>query len=342
MRAIVFETGGVEKLAIQELPDPEPQPGEVLVRVKACAMNHLDVWATKDPSTSRFGGPRIMGSDVAGVVEQLGAGATGFSPGDRVMISPGVSCGVCWQCQYGRHSECSQYAIIGVGLDGGYAELMRIPVENLVPLPENLSFEEGASIPLVFITAWHMLTEKAKVRAGEWVLVNAAGSGVGIAAIQVAKLMGARVIATASTEEKRGRAMALGADEVVDYTQAEWAQEVVRLTGGRGVDVVIENVGGQVLLDSFKALVVAGRLVTCGVTAGSRVELDVGPLIMRHQIAFIGCRMGSKGHLLEVMKFVRTGQLKPAVWKMFPFEQVQEAHQAMISRAAFGKIVLVW
>ena len=188
MRAIIYETGGVEALAIQEVEDPRLEPGEVLLRVKACAMNHLDVWATKDPNARRFDGLRIMGSDVAGTVEALGPGVSGYSPGDRVLVAPGLSCGHCTQCQRGQHSDCAEYKLLGVHRDGGYSELMRIPAVNLSPLPDEVSFEDGSSIPLVFITVWRMLVERANVQPGEWVLVNSAGSGVGIAAIQVARL----------------------------------------------------------------------------------------------------------------------------------------------------------
>ncbi len=341
MRAIIYESGGVEALAIQEVPDPEPRAGEVLVRVKACAMNHLEAWATKNPTQKRFGGPRIMGSDVAGVVESLGAGVAGFSPGDRVLLSPGVCCRRCAQCQMGQHSECAEYKLLGVGLDGGYSELMRVPAANLFPMPDELGFEDGASLPLVFITAWRMVVEKAKVQPGEWVLVTAAGSGVGIAAIQIARLFGGRVIATASTEAKRNKALGIGAEKAVDYTQSGWPQEVVRVADGRGVDVAIDNVGGHVLAEIVEAMAKGGRIVNCGFTAGTRWEVDVSKLLFQ-RLSFMASFMGSDAYLHETLKFVKTGQLKPVVHQVFPFERVQDAHRAMINRDSFGKIVLTW
>jgi len=341
VRAIVYESGGVDALAIREMPDPRPEAGEVLVRVRACAMNHLDVWATKNPTDRRFGGPRIMGSDVAGVVESLGPGVSGYSIGDRVLVAPGVSCGQCLRCQRGQHADCPEYKLLGVRLDGGYAELMRAPAVNLALMPEDLSFEDGASIPLVFITAWRMLTEKANVQPGEWVLVNAAGSGVGIAAIQVARLFGAQVIATASTEVKRKRALGIGAEKVVDYTQPGWPREVVRLADGRGADIACDSVGGQILAETLEAMAHSGRVVNCGNTANTPWNFDLSPLRAR-RLSLMTSFMGSNSYLHQVLRFVKTGQLKPVVHQVFPFERVKEAHRAMIHRDNFGKIVLTW
>ena len=341
MRAIVYETGGVDALAIGEVPDPQPGAGEVLLRVKACAMNHLDVWATKHPTDRRFGGPRIMGSDVAGVVERAGPGVDRFSVGDRVLVAPGISCRHCLQCQRGRHADCPEYKLLGVGQDGGYGELMRIHEGNLAPLPEDLSFEDGSSIPLVFITAWRVLVEKAGVQPGEWVLVNAAGSGVGIAAIQIARLFGARVIATASTEVKLKKALELGAEGAVDYTRPGWPHDVIRLSGGRGVDIAVDSVGGQVLAETLEAMALCGRVVNCGFTAGTQWGFDLASFL-RRRLSFISSYMGSNSYLHEVMKFVQTGQLHPVVHQVFPFERVKDAHRAMINRENFGKIVLTW
>ena len=341
MRAIVYETGGVDALAIQEVPDPEPEAGEVLLRVKACAMNHLDVWATKNPTDRRFGGPRIMGSDVAGIIERLGPGVTGYSDGDRVLVAPGISCRQCSRCQRGQHADCPEYKLLGVRVDGGYSELMRIPAANLAPMPNGLSFEDGASIPLVFITAWRMLVEKADVQPGEWVLVNSAGSGVGIAAIQIARLFGARVIATASTEGKRTKALGIGAEQVVDYTQPGWPREVVRLADGRGVDIAIDSAGGQILADTLQAMAFGGRVLNCGNTAATNWDFDIGA--MRDKRLSLTCTlMGSNGFLHEALKSFQTGELKPVVHQVFPFERVRDAHKAMINRDNFGKIVLTW
>ena len=341
MRAIVYDSGGVEALKIQEIPDRTPGAGEVLVRVKACAMNHLDVWATKNPTEQRFGGPRIMGADVAGVVESLGPGVEGYSQGDRVLVAPGLSCGHCDKCQRGMHSDCAEYKLLGVHRDGGYSELMTIPAVNLAPMPDNLGFEDGASIPLVFITAWRMVVEKAGVQPGEWVLVNSAGSGVGIAAIQIARLFGARVIATASTQAKRDKALGLGAEASVDYTQAGWADEVVRLADGKGADIAIDSAGGSILEQTLGAMALGGRVVNCGNTENVAWNMNLDPL-RNKRLSLCWSLMGSNGYLNETLKSVKTGQLKAVVHRVFPFEQVQDAHRAMINRDNFGKIVLTW
>ena len=339
MRAIVYETGGVESLAIQNVPDPQPQEGDVLVRVKACAMNHLDVLATMNAENRRT--PRIMGCDVAGVVESLGPGVTGFSSGDRVVVAPGISCGRCTQCQLGKHADCSQYKLLGVSMDGGYAELVSVPAVNLVPLPEGISFEDGACLPVVYITSWRAVVEKANVQPGEWVLVTAAGSGLGIAAVQIARLFGARVIAAAGSEAKREKALGLGAEGAVDYTQSEWPQEVVRLADGVGADIAIETVGGATLSETLGAMATDGHIVNCGFTAGT--ELDIDPATFRRRrLSLTWISMGSNGYLHEVMKFVKTGRIRPVVHQVFPFEQIQDAHRAMINRDNFGKIVLRW
>ena len=341
MRAIVYETGGVEALKVQDIPDRSAGAGEVLVRVKACAMNHLDVWATKNPTQQWFGGPRIMGADVSGVVEALGPGVEGYAAGDRVLVAPGLSCGHCNKCQRGLHSDCPEYKLLGVRRDGGYSELMTIPAVNLAPMPDDLGFEDGASIPLVFITAWRMLVEKADVRPGEWVLVNSAGSGVGIAAIQIARLFGARVIATASTQAKRDKALELGAEASVDYTQSGWADEVVRVAGGDGADIAIDSAGGSILEQTLGAMARGGRVVNCGNTENVAWNMNIDPL-RNKRLSLTWSFMGSNGYLNETLKSVKTGQLKAVVHQVFPFEQVQDAHRAMINRNNFGKIVLTW
>ena len=341
MRGIVYESGGVEALAITELPDPKPAAGEVLLRVKGCAMNHLDVWATKNPENRRFGGPRIMGSDVSGVVEELGLGVTGYSIGDQVVVSPGISCQHCFQCLRGRHADCPQYHLLGVGRDGGYSELMTVPAANLAPLPSNLSLEEAASVPLVFITAWRMLHERARVEPGEWVLVTAAGSGVGIAAIQIAKSTGAKVITTASTEEKRQKGLDLGADAAIDYTQPDWHQQLLEITGGRGVNVAADSVGGRTIEELIKGMAPGGRVVNCGFTDTTPMSIEMATLRDR-KISVGWSFMGSNSYMHESLRLMEAGRMKPVVHKVFPFEEVQDAHHAMINRGNFGKIVLTW
>ena len=344
MRAVVFEKGVPEELVIQEVPDPQPDVGEVLVRTKASALNYQEVLSTFNPEGNESWrtrvGRRILGSDAAGVVDRLGAKVSGVSPGDRVLVSPGLSCGQCLACYSGRDNQCTQYGLVGRDADGGYGELLRVSAGNLIPIPENLSFEEAASIPVGFVTAWGMV-QRAPLQPGEQVLVTAAGSGVGSATIQVAKLFNTRVITTASTEEKRQRALHLGADAAVDYTKEGWTEEVMQLTGGQGLDAVLDCVGGKILEESLTLLTRGGRAVLSGYTGGAQITLTISALTTR-SIALYFSRMGSKASLLEMMQFFETGQLRPVVHKVFPFSQLRQAHETLLRREQFGKIVVTW
>jgi len=341
MKAVrMHESGGADKLVYEDAPDPVIVANEVLVRVKACALNHLEVWSTMMPPGSRFPKPRIAGSDVAGVVEVVGDAVAGVEAGAKVMLQPGVSCGVCRACLSGRDNRCRSYGLLGQGVwDGGFAELVKAPAANVIPMPENLSFEEAASIPLVFVTAWHMLLSRAGLQRGETVLVNAVGSGVGIAAVQIAKLWGARVIASAGSDAKLEKAKALGADEGINYTTADLAQEAQRLTDGRGVDVVFEHVGGDVFVKSVQALARNGRLVTCGATAGPGGSLNIMALFVREQ-AILGSFMGTKAELLQAIPYFQSGELRPVVDSVFPLRELGQAVAKMASRDVFGKIVV--
>jgi NADPH:quinone reductase-like Zn-dependent oxidoreductase len=283
--------------------------------------------------------PHILGSDIAGVIAEVGEEVEGVFPGEEVMLQPGLSCGRCLRCLQGRDSECREYKVFGYGVDGGYRELMTAPVENLLPKPETLSFEEAASIPLVFLTAWHMLVERARIRPGEDALVLAAGSGVGIAAIQIAKLWGARVIATASTDAKLEKAREIGADEVINYREKDFAEEVRRLTAKKGVEVVIEHVGNDTFAKSLQSLARGGRLVTCGATSGPRVEADLRYIFAGH-LSILGSYMGGKRELAELMPHFDRGKLRPVVDRVFPLEDAGDAHRRMENRELFGKIVL--
>jgi NADPH:quinone reductase-like Zn-dependent oxidoreductase len=342
MKAVrMHESGGVDKLVYDDAPDPVIAANEVLVRVKACALNHLEVWSTMMPPGTRFPKPRIAGSDVAGVIEAVGDAVAGVELGAKVMLQPGVSCGVCQACLSGRDNRCRSYSILGQGLwDGGFAELVKAPAANVIPMPENLSFEEAASVPLVFVTAWHMLLSRAGLQRGETVLVNAAGGGVGIAAVQIAKLWGARVIASAGSDAKLEKTKALGADEGINYTTTDLAQETQRLTDGRGVDIVFEHVGGDIFVKSVQALGRNGRLVTCGATAGPAASLNIMPFFIREQ-AILGSFMGTKAELLQTIPYFQTGELRPVVDSVFPLRDLGQAVAKMASRDVFGKIVVV-
>ncbi len=342
MKAVRFhEHGGPEVLRYEDAPDPAIAPHEVLVRVRACALNHLDIWARKGMPGVKIPLPHIPGSDIAGEVAAVGGIVTRIKPGQRVVVSPGISCGQCSHCLSGRDNLCRSYEIIGgYRIDGGYAEYVKLPEVNILPMPEGISFEAAAAVPLTFLTSWNMLVALARVRRGEDVLVMGAGSGVGSAAVQIAKLFGARVIATAGTDEKLSRAKAIGADEGINYATQDLVAEVRRLTVKRGVDVIFEHVGGPLFEKLVPLLAAGGRLVTCGATAGHLAQTDLRYLFMR-QVSIMGAHMGSKADLLDIMRELERGTLKPVVDRVFPLKGAAEAHRAMEDRKVFGKLVLV-
>lgn len=336
MKAVRFhEHGGPEVLRHEDAPDPEPRPGNALVRVRACALNHLDIWNRRGVVRLRL--PHILGADVAGeVVESSDAE---FVPGRRVMVQPGLSCGRCEACLEGRDNECPRYDVLGSQSDGGYAEYVRVPLQNLIALPDAIGFIEAAAFPLTFVTAWHMLVTRARLRAGEDVLVLGAGSGVGQAAIQIAWLHGARVFATAGTDDKLGRARDLGAYEVINHHTQDLPAEIRRFTDKRGVDVVIEHVGEATWERSLKCLARGGRLVTCGATTGHQAGIDLRFLFAR-QYSLMGSYMGTKAELLRAARFFFGGQLRPAVDRTFPLADAAAAHAYLEAGTQFGKVVL--
>jgi NADPH:quinone reductase-like Zn-dependent oxidoreductase len=341
MRAVVFnQHGDPSVLQYSEVAEPAIKPNEVLVKVRACSINHLDVWVRAGLPGIQIPFPHILGNDIAGVVYETGSLVDWVKAGDEVILQPGVSCGHCNECLSGRDNECRDYDILGYRRDGGYAELVAAPGVNVIPKPTNLSWEESAAVPLVTLTAWHMLVTRAKVQPGENVLIHAAGSGVGSIGIQVAKLFGARVIATASTESKLSKAKDLGADEIVDYTKKEWPREVRQLTGRKGADVVFEHTGAATWPGSIAALKNGGRLVTCGATSGFDARTDLRQVFYR-QLSLLGSFMGSKAELLEAMKFVERGAIKPVVDRVLPLAEAERAHQMLENRAQFGKLVLI-
>jgi NADPH:quinone reductase-like Zn-dependent oxidoreductase len=340
MKAVSFSThGGPDVLEYVDAPEPTIKANEVLVEVRACALNHLDVWVRGGLPGIQIPLPHILGNDVAGVVRQVGDLVSWVSVGDEVMLHPGVACGHCVACLSGRDNMCPEYDIIGYRRDGGYAELVAAPAVNVIRKPETLSWHEAAAIPLVTVTAWHMLVTRANVQPGEDVLVHAAGSGVGSIGIQIAKLHGARVIATASSEEKLAKAKELGADDVINYTQEAWPKEVKRLTDRRGVDVVFEHTGAATWSGSISSLKNGGRLVTCGATSGFDASTDLRQVFYR-QLSLLGSFMGSKADLLAAMKFVASGAIRPIVDRILPLVDARYAHELMEDRGQFGKIVL--
>ena len=339
MKAVRFhQHGSPEVLRYEEAPEPELAPGEVLIRVRACALNHLDLWERGGLERVTFPMPHISGSDVAG--EVVASAAPDVATGRRVMLQPGMSCGRCAACLSGKDNECAQYEALGyLNHPGGYAELVKVPVQNLVPIPDEIDFVTAAAFPLTFLTAWHMLMTRARLKRGEDVLVLAAGSGVGQAAIQIAFLYGARVFATAGSDDKLERARSLGAFEVIHHHKQDIAEEIKRLTNRRGVDVVIEHVGQATWPASVRSLARGGRLVTCGATTGPNGALDLRALFAK-QLSIQGSYMGTKGELLRVARFFFGGQLRPVIDRTYPLVNAADAQRRLQESGQFGKIVL--
>jgi NADPH:quinone reductase-like Zn-dependent oxidoreductase len=340
MKAIVFQQhGGPEVLKYTDVAEPAIRPNEVLVRVKACALNHLDLWVRGGIPGVPIPLPHIPGSDVAGQIAQIGAEVSTVRVGQKVVLAPGVTCGKCAACIAGQDNRCRQFTNLGYMIDGGCAEFVGVPEVNCLPYPENLSWEEAASIPLVFQTAWHMLLARAELQPGEDVLILGAGSGVGTAAIQIAKFFGARVLATAGNDDKLQKAKELGADHLINHKTQKIREEVRRITSRRGVDVVFEHVGTATWDDSLASLAPSGRLVTCGATTGYDAKIDLRFLFSR-QLSLLGSYMGTKSELHSVMRLVATGRLKPIVDRIFPLAEAAAAHMYLESGFQFGKVVL--
>lgn len=341
MKAVVMhQRGGPEVLRYQDFPDPEPGPGEVLVRVRACALNHLDVFTRRGEQGRRVKLPHILGIETAGEIVALGEGVTDPRLGDRVVSGPGIWCGRCKLCRAGEENMCVERRIVGVDVHGGYAEYLKLPAYALGMLPEGVSFERGAATLIAFGTAWHMLVDRAGLSSEETLLVLAAGSGVGMAAVQVGKYLGARVIATASTEQKLALARDLGADETINYAQQRRFARVVRkLTGGRGADVVFEHVGTDTWKDSVAALAIGGRLVSCGSTTGRWGETDLWSLFAK-QATLLGSFSSTQDNFLTVLRLVGEGKLCPVIDSVLPLSAAAEGHRRLEARQVFGKIVL--
>jgi NADPH:quinone reductase-like Zn-dependent oxidoreductase len=348
MRAALFRShGGPEVLEIVDVPVPVPGPHEVQVRVTATALNHIDVWMRRGLPALHLALPHVSGGDVCGVVSALGAGVTGVQSGidvgDRVVLNPGLSCGRCAACLGGRDNFCPDYRMLGEQVWGAQAEYVVVPQANIVPAPRAtvpLDDTQLAAVPIAFITAWQMLVDRAQLRQGETVLVLAAGSGVGSAAIQIAKLWGARVIATASTDAKVAAARALGADETIHLGTSELVAEIKRLTNRRGVDVVVEHVGASTFPKSVVACAKGGRIVTCGATDGYEPVLNLRHVFWR-QLSILGSTLASKSRLFEIIALMGAGRLRPVVDRVLPLAEVAVGHRLIEARAAFGKIVLV-
>jgi NADPH:quinone reductase-like Zn-dependent oxidoreductase len=340
MRAVAFsQHGGPEVLQVMQLPDPQPKAREVRVRVKAVALNHLDIWVREGWPGLKLKLPHVLGADVAGVIDALGSEVTDLKVGEEIVVNPGLSCGACDKCLRGDDNLCRSFQIVGEHTAGGYADFLCVPRQNVLPKPARLSFAEAACVPLTFLTSWTMLVRRALLQPGETVLVHAAGSGVGSAAVQIAKLMGAKVIATASTDEKLQRAKELGADHLINYATHDFLDEVKRITNRKMVDVVFEHVGQTTFEKSIACLPYGGRLVTCGATTGREVKLDLNVLFYK-RISLLGSTMGSKGDLFRILQLVEEGKLKPVLDRTLPLEKAAEAQGLLADRKSFGNVVL--
>ena len=340
MKAAFFEKhGGPEVFRVGDQPAPVLQEGQALIRVEACGLNHLDIWIRQGSLGFPIPLPHWCGSEIVGKVVEYRGQPQPVPVGTRVLVATGIYCGDCRFCRAHRESLCKQFQIVGLQNNGGYAEVAAAPSKNLIPVNDRFSPAEWAAVPLVFMTAWHMLKTRAMLEKGETVLIHAAGSGVGSAAVQLAKHFGARVITTVGSDEKVAKAKALGADHVIQYKKEDFVKEVAELTQGEGVDVVFEHIGPDTWTGSLKALSKGGRLVTCGSTSGPEVTMSMRFLFAR-ELTIHGCYMGSRFELDEVLGILSKGAVHPVVHRTFPLEKTPDAHAAMESRAIFGKLVL--
>src|SRR5215472_8206679 len=339
MKAVrIHQFGGPEVLTYEDIRDPEPRKDEVLVGVRACSLNHLDLWVRKGLPGVKL--PHILGSDIAGEVLEVGEYVTGIKPGQRVIVAPMHFCGHCVKCLAGQQNQCREFTVIGNAVDGGNCELFRAPAANVIPIPDSLDFEQAASVPLVFVTAWHMLVALGGLRPGQTVLILGASSGVGIAAIQVAKMFHCRVITTAGNEAKLEKARALlAADYGIDHHKQKISDEVRKITNKEGVDIVVEHVGAATWDESIKCLKTAGTLVTCGATTGPSVGIDLRHLFAR-QLRILGSYMGTMAELQEVLGHVFAGRLKPVVDRTFPLSEIRAAHECLPMSHMFGKVIV--
>lgn len=335
--------GGPEVLRYEEVPAPVPGPGEVLVRVRACSVNHVDLRNRSPQGAGRIGLPRIPGADVAGEVVGWGVGvdaaALGLGTGQPVLVYPALTCGRCPACLSGRENACPEARVLGWHLDGGSAEYVAVPAANLMPFPRGLDFPAAAAFPLVFLTAWHMLVARARVRPGETVLVLGASGGVGSAAVQIAALLGARVLAAVGEDGKRERVAALGAEAVFNYRTEDVSAAARARTDGWGVDVVVDHAGRATWDLALASLARGGRLVNCGATTGTEIAFDLREFY-RRQLSLLGSFLGTRAELRRIIALVEQGRLRPVLDQAFPLAEAAAAHRYVEERRHFGKVVL--
>ncbi len=338
MKAITInEFGGVDKLRLDGIPSPKIGINDALVKVAYCGVNRLDIWIRKGARQTK-GFPHVMGSEISGEIAELGTGVSGFSVGEKVAVFPWLFCGRCIKCLEAAENRCQSGGTIGRNIDGGYAEYVSVPSQNLLALPKNVNPESASAVILAAVTAMRML-KRAKLQRGETVVVLAAGSGVGSSAVQLAKIAGCKVIACAGSDKKLGLAKKLGADEVINYSATDFDKEVLRLTGSKGADVIVEQVGKDTWSKSMACIATGGRIVTCGATSGSDARIDLLQLFAK-QITIIGSSGGTRADLQEVLELVSSGLFKPIIDSVFPLENAADAHEKLENRDYFGKILL--
>jgi len=337
--AVFYEPGGPEKIQLGDVPDPQLDQHQVLIQVKACSLNHFDLLVLREADPENFTFPFWGGADIAGIVAEAGKSVDHFKTGDRVVVNPSIYCGRCEHCLAGEESQCDNYGIIGDTVPGGFAQYIAVDASNVLKLPDQLSFEEAAATPVVFQTAWRALITQAKIRPSDNVLILGASGGVGSASIQIAKFVGANVIAVTSTTDKISSAKQLGADTVLNRKSGDYWNELAELTNNRGVDVVVENIGAATWAQSLKSLVKGGRLVTYGRTTGLLAETDIR-LIFWNQLRIIGSTMANRSEFSEVMQLIFQGKLNPVIDTIIPLEKTQTAYQRLQDGGQFGKIII--
>jgi NADPH:quinone reductase-like Zn-dependent oxidoreductase len=346
MKAAVFsEQGSVEVLRYTDVPKPTLEANEVLVKVEACAVNFLDLHARRNrpeiaAKLSRGDTPHILGSDIAGTIAEVGDMGCGVAVGDHVVLAPCIPCGVCRDCHRGAENLCDTQKLIGFQTNGGYAEYVKVPAQNAIQIPETLSFINAAAMPIAYLTAWHMLMTRAQLRPGEDVLILGVGGGVGSAGLQIAKLTGARVFATASSDEKLARAREMGADITINYKDIDFSEVVLDATDGRGVDVVLEHVGTATWEQSIASLAKNGRLVSCGVTTGNIGTINIRKLYQK-QLTVMGSALGTVTELRTLVHLAAQEKLEPIIDRTLPLHRASEAHSLLENRQNFGKVILV-
>ncbi|WP_455143609.1 zinc-binding dehydrogenase [Candidatus Hodarchaeum mangrovi] len=343
MKAVlIHQFGGVENLIFDEFPTPDISDDQVLVKVKAVALNHLDLFVRAGIPNLKLELPHILGSDISGTIEMIGSRVKHLSEGQKVIIDPSLSCGVCEFCYQGEISLCDKYKIIGEHTRGGYAEYIVVPSENVIKIPDNaiIDVKEAAAVPLTFMTAYRMLMTRAKLKLGEDVLITGIGGGVALAALQIAKLVGSRTFVTSSSNDKLQKAKKYGADFIINYKeQPDYQKEIWKLTGKRGVDIVVDSAGQETWDKNMRCLRKGGRLVTCGATTGYNTSMNLNLLFWK-QFDLLGSTMGTRNELREVLKFVWDGRLKPIIDSFLPLSDARKAHKKLEDGTQFGKIVL--